>query len=155
MNICQGKEEKLTNSLISHPNGSESKWLAQLLQENKMYLDRTQSISPCQLEPGLLWCLISSSANPFLNRWIPAGSMGVVVFTDLSSSVLGDYRIAAPMQSKTNAVPDLTDWHSIPINWDQISLHVLLGFFFFPVPRFTTRADFFFIAFLSPWQTRY
>lgn len=101
MNICQGKVEKLTNSLISRPNGSESKWLALLLQENKMYLDRTQSISPCQLEPGLLWCLISSSANPFLNRWIPAGSMGVVVFTDLSSSVLGDYRIAAPMQSKT------------------------------------------------------
>lgn len=154
MNICQGKEEKLTNSLISHPNGSKSKWLALLLQENKMYLDRTQSISPCQLEPGLLWCLISSSANPFLNRWIPAGSMGVVVFTDLSSSVLGDYRIAAPMQSKTIKRCAWLNWltqHSHQLGSDIPACFV--GFF--AVHRFTTGADFFFIAFLSPWQTRY
>lgn len=48
------ERRKVTNSLISHPNGSESKWLVLLLQENKMYLDRTQSIPLCQLEPGLL-----------------------------------------------------------------------------------------------------
>lgn len=132
MNICQGKVEKLTNSLISRPNGSESKWLALLLQENKMYLDRTQSISPCQLEPGLLWCLISSSANPFLNRWIPAGSMGVVVFTDLSSSVLGDYRIAAPMQSKTIKRCAWLNWltqHSHQLGSD---IPACFFFFFFP-----------------------
>lgn len=131
--FAKAKEEKLTNSIISHPNGSKSKWLVLLLQENKMCLDRTQSISRCQLEPGLLWWLISSSANPFLNRWIPAGSMGVVVFTDLSSSVRGDYRIAAPMQSKTIERCAWLNWltqHSHQLGSD-IPRMFFASFFFF------------------------
>lgn len=77
--------------------------------------------------------------------------MGVVVFTDLSSSVLGDYRIAAPMQSKTIKRCAWLNWltqHSHQLGSDIPACFSFFFFFlFYSVHRSRMWADLFFIAF--------
>lgn len=105
------KDEKLTNSLISRPSSSVKQMATAFLWEWDLFGQRTDnSVFPPALPqgPGLLWWLISSTADPFLNNRIPAGYAGVVVFTDRSSSALCAYCTAALMQSQNNQPPCLT-----------------------------------------------